>query len=917
MNVYDLLIESGIVFLMLYPPLYWGGVTPGAEAVIEIVTALLFLIWIVKYLRSTLSFSSLPKFPQFQRVNILVMYGAMGLFVFLVALQPLPLPALLIKRFSPSTYRLYAESAATLNLSVPAWLPLSVNASATKQEFLRLLVYPTIFFLTVITFRTRRQVNRLVYIVLAMGCLQAVSAFSGFLSRSAAVPHSFWLSGTFVNKNHFAGYLEMVILLGLGVFLVHLETRSSARVMRPLELLKERYPKIALWLIGLLMLVCAHLLSGSRGGWLSLSIGVGCFGVLVFIRRLLRRWVALLLIVLPLATGSVIILSPATLLTRLETLLDLETQSQSRRELWKTGLVIFRDFPVTGTGLGTFSHINQRYRTFRSTMHFEYTHNDYIQLLSETGLVGGIIASLLLISFWVQALTAWRRQHSRWTVSMGTGALCALVSLLVHSTTDFNLHIPSNTLLFTVIAALGTGMWNIREGRFRQHRHRHASRHAFATPDVLPTPSRRSSTIIFRGLGIAGLCWVGWYLFQVVTLYAAFRNYEQFRQPSQVPPTQAALLLEEPDPAKEALERALRYDPKNAEYAYALGHYLHQHLPEAVHPYAENLRHQQLNAAKKWIASAIMRAPTNAWYYYELGRLSLQLEPCEKSTASKPQPRVFDNALLDERPPCAAARYFEAALQNAPHDAFLQETVGRWLYAYAPDKTSAVIAALVAQETTLLPDTANASKQFAQFLYDIRLDYASDRRKPASPSSPSEDASDVLARLPNILSASDDRTAVEFGNDDGTAEWRARLYADTLRVSKVIFLPQDLDSYTAAAVKIYLNNGGSADFKAHVAVDDHLVKTFAYTVPRQPGWYEIPFEIAWLYGKSSITVYIRTTGASQVENYLQIWGDQDTPPTHSVFNFATTDDLSFDDGIQTGEYLIRLVLKSHFQNNAL
>jgi tetratricopeptide (TPR) repeat protein len=405
-------------------------------------------------------------------------------------------------------------------------------------------------------------------------------------------------------------------------------------------------------------------------------------------------------------------------------------------------------------------------------------------------------------------------------------------------------------------------------------------------------------------------------VFQILTNYVAFWNYEQFRQRSQEPPTQAALLFEEPDPAMEALERAIRYDPKNAEYAYALGSYQHQHLPDVAHPYSENLRHQKLDTAEAWIGSAIMLAPTNAWYYYELGRLSLQREPCEQSTASDSQFRLLDKAGSDGATTCAAARYFEAALQNAPHDAFLQETVGRWLYTYAPDRTSATIEALVAQEVTLVGSMASASKQYAQFLYDIGLDYASDLRKPPPPSSAyPNNTSDVLARLPNILSDSDDRTVTEFGNDDGTPEWRTRLYADTLRVNKIIYVPQDLSSYTAAALKIYMNNGGRADFKTHFSVDNHLIKTFAYTIPRQPDWYEIPFDISQLHGKSSITVYIRTTEASQTENYLQIWGDQDTPTTHSVFNFDTTNDLSFDDGMQTGEYLIRLALKSPSESN--
>ena len=74
-------------------------------------------------------------------------------------------------------------------------------------------------------------------------------------------------------------------------------------------------------------------------------------------------------------------------------------------------------------------------------------------------------------------------------------------------------------------------------------------------------------------------------------------------------------------------------------------------------------------------------------------------------------------------------------------------------------------------------------------------------------------------------------------------------------------------------------------------------------------WYEIPFDIHWLHGKSRISVYIRVSDASQRGNFLQIWGSQKTSTSESMFNFETTEDLSSERGIQTGEYLIRLILR--------
>jgi hypothetical protein len=106
-----------------------------------------------------------------------------------------------------------------------------------------------------------------------------------------------------------------------------------------------------------------------------------------------------------------------------------------------------------------------------------------------------------------------------------------------------------------------------------------------------------------------------------------------------------------------------------------------------------------------------------------------------------------------------------------------------------------------------------------------------------------------------------------------------------------------------------MNNGGASHFSAHFYLDDHLIRRVKTKIPSFAKWYEIPFDIAFLQGKSRVHVYVRVAEASTSGNSLHIWGDQDTPTTRSVFNFDAVDDLSFHNGIQSGEYMIRLILK--------
>ena len=208
-------------------------------------------------------------------------------------------------------------------------------------------------------------------------------------------------------------------------------------------------------------------------------------------------------------------------------------------------------------------------------------------------------------------------------------------------------------------------------------------------------------------------------------------------------------------------------------------------------------------------------------------------------------------------------------------------------------------------------DLKEIERGVVKFLYDMRLDYQSDveaKRVLDLEEDESEKckASFVLKGKTSLAL----RREIETGNDDGSEEWRVFLASENARVKKVICLPENLDDYHNAALKILMNHGGSENFVARIAIDDHVIKTYKRDIPRQKQWYEIPFEKQFFQGKSSINVYVRVSDVSyNGGNYLQIWGDLDTPTIHSSFNSHRTDDLSGDRGIQSGEYMIRLVLR--------
>ncbi len=462
--IYDILIEIGIALLLVYLPLAFGGMTEGTLPLMELAIALLVLIWLAKTFARRHEDRHHPQLPPNVTVFRAVsspLWLPCGLLFGLIAFQCLPLPQVIIRWISPATYRLYADSTAAIHVPLPAFLPISVCSYATATELRELLAYGMLFALMVHNIRSPHQIRRLAYLIIAIGLFESlygmVEYFSGrnqifFMKKTS----SFAVSGTFVNKNHFAGYLELVIPLAFSQLFARLNERTQASSKWFLRILDEKYMKVLLTSFILLILIAGVLLSGSRGGIISFAGGMICLLLLSFQRRLLRKKAAAALLVLLIGGIGALAFGHEILFERLQTFRDIseDTSFQLRRNYWKDALNITRDFPVFGSGVGTFPRIQPVYQGVPSELTVEYAENDYLQMLSETGVLGMLLVGSIVFLYARSTWRAWRQQQSRWAIMLTTGGLSALCSLLIHSAMDFNLQIPSNAFLFTAIAAM-------------------------------------------------------------------------------------------------------------------------------------------------------------------------------------------------------------------------------------------------------------------------------------------------------------------------------------------------------------------------------------------------------------------------------------------------------------------------------
>lgn len=270
----------------------------------------------------------------------------------------------------------------------------------------------------------------------------------GLLRRLGMDPFPWWyyadlhldpahVYGTFGNYNHLAGYLEMVLLVSWGYALT----------------LRVKAARMGV-LLAVFVMAAAHLLSLSRGGWISLGVGGGVMLLQLGIRKSLRLKTALIgLACAGLLLGALVsrpvVQDRIRSLTHPEELADLN----GRIRVWRGIFGMIADYPLTGVGPGNFATVFTQYQPPGIAARYFMAHNDYLHFAAEVGLPGLVLILVWGVVVVRTARTRLRLAGGRWW-PLRAGALSGMAALAVHSLVDFNLHIPANALLFSVLGAM-------------------------------------------------------------------------------------------------------------------------------------------------------------------------------------------------------------------------------------------------------------------------------------------------------------------------------------------------------------------------------------------------------------------------------------------------------------------------------
>ncbi len=135
---------------------------------------------------------------------------------------------------------------------------------------------------------------------------------------------------------------------------------------------------------------------------------------------------------------------------------------RARYDVYLDTINMTKDFPVYGTGMGTFQYVYPGYKTLQSQLYYDHAHNDYLELVSDNGLVGFVIVlSAFIMFFWKTWERWWERRHY-YAKGVALGGVCSVIAIIAHSFTDFNLHIPANALFLSIILGLTHNTVNLK-----------------------------------------------------------------------------------------------------------------------------------------------------------------------------------------------------------------------------------------------------------------------------------------------------------------------------------------------------------------------------------------------------------------------------------------------------------------------
>jgi len=420
-NAIDKSIVTGSLAAVVFTTLALGAVEAWSVAIFEVIVVVLVLLWATKAITE-------------RRLEIKVAPAA------------LPLAAFVLLGLAQSI---------AFTGSAGRTISLSMDVEATRGATAMIFFLFVSFVIVVNFFDTPQRLHKLANFLIIFGLALAVFAIIQHFTWEGKM---YWVrptasagagtGGPFVNRNHFAGYMEMLIPIPAALAMSR-AVRGEARLFCG---------------FAAAIMCIAEAASLSRGGMVSLAAGLLFLAAMSVSRRrnrpdTNRGWFRLrpeyfvLLMLAAIFGGIVWIGADFEILKRVAHDPLTTSALTDRRGVWGDTLKMFAANPILGIGLGAFETIYPIYGRGDGSFLIQFAHNDFLQVLSDGGIVGGAIALWFIIVI-ARAMKRVTKAADPFLRTLGMGSAAGILALLVHSLFDFNLQIPSNALLFLVLSAI-------------------------------------------------------------------------------------------------------------------------------------------------------------------------------------------------------------------------------------------------------------------------------------------------------------------------------------------------------------------------------------------------------------------------------------------------------------------------------
>jgi len=471
-NVGDRALELVLASVMAASALAFGGVQPVAYSLMEIVLFLVLLLVLYGRGRS-------------EPIILAIRHGGEArprgaglhvplwplLFALWAGIEIIPLPTAWVVRLSP---------ARALQLAAGRASTLSINAHGTALTLMKFLAYFAAFVLAAYFFDSGKRRSPLLAALMGLAIFEAAYGAVQYLTgwqKIFTYTKQYYTTegtGTYINHNHFAGLLELALPFVVASVFYHFQLWSEGRAAGR----RRRVPgaqgsaglRACFYLFLAVIVVVGAICSKSRGGIVGIALSVVLVAVLAQLKTGRRVWLAglVLFLVAVGAYGMWIGLGP--LAERFQAIgqKGYAEESDLRVPTWRDDLRLIHDYPLTGTGLGTFGLSFRHYQTAGVDLFFDHTHNDYLEVASDTGLVGAALLFLPIFVLLARLIGSFLSDSRRYRRSVTLGCIGSVAALLVHSATDFNLQIPANALIFAVVLGIGYKAVVIERRRERQ-----------------------------------------------------------------------------------------------------------------------------------------------------------------------------------------------------------------------------------------------------------------------------------------------------------------------------------------------------------------------------------------------------------------------------------------------------------------